>query len=269
MNILWLQPQHNRCMAKRFMLFAILAFCVSLLSGCGLPQKSKYGDTIESGTPEEMQAALDAALAAGANINITNKQGITPLMGAAYKNPYPESIRKLLDAGAGLDTRGPQGRTPLIFAAWFNPNPDIVKTLLEAGASIEAEDTDGATPLMAAMSNPNIEVARLLVASGANTRHISARGFTPLMLACRYAKPEVVKLLLEAGSNVNAKTTTKGITALMFTAGESSYPEIIDMLVQAGANVAAVDSDGNTALAVARKANNPSMERALLRAGAH
>jgi ankyrin repeat protein len=268
-------------------LMALIVFLLFAISGCGVSSSgfgyraatghregiktTKFGDIIERGTPEEVQRMLDE-LPKGVDLNRQNAQGITPLMSAAYKNPHPESIKKLLAAGARLNALAPmdRDRSPVFFAAQYNPNPDITKVLLEAGAKLESEDADGATPLMAALHNPNPEVARFLIASGAHTRHRSTQGFTPLMVASRYAKPEFVKLLLEAGSDVNAATKGARITALMFAVAESRHPEIIDMLVQAGADVAAVDKDGYSALAIARKKKsaNPEIEQTLIRAGA-
>ena len=39
-------------------------------------------------------------------------------------------------AGADVDVRNEDGRTPLMEAVWNNSNPEIIETLLKAGAML-------------------------------------------------------------------------------------------------------------------------------------
>lgn len=56
-------------------------------------------------------------MAKGAKVDNRNKDGATPLMLTAGKNPNHEVITVLLKAGANLDDRAKGGITPLMLAA--------------------------------------------------------------------------------------------------------------------------------------------------------
>ena len=52
----------------------------------------------------------------------------------------PEQIQAAINAGAKIDDRDNDGETPLMYAAWFNENPEVIKLLLDAGARIDDKD---------------------------------------------------------------------------------------------------------------------------------
>ena len=87
------------------------------------------------------QNTLKALLAAGADINRTDRNGLTTLMHAAQLG-YPSALSLLIDSGANLKTRDGQGRTPLMRAA-SEGHYDAVKLLLEHGANPGTEDNQG------------------------------------------------------------------------------------------------------------------------------
>jgi ankyrin repeat protein len=92
--------------------------------------------------------AAQTLLVHGADPEICNDAGQSPLAGAAFKGDL--AIATLwLDQGAQVDNGGPGGKTPLMFAAMFN-RTDMVRLLLERGANPLAEDSSGVTILDAA-----------------------------------------------------------------------------------------------------------------------
>ena len=56
-------------------------------------------------------------------------------------------IRELLERGADPNVRNFRGETPLHRAAIRNPDLDVSRTLIGAGADVDAQDEKGATPL--------------------------------------------------------------------------------------------------------------------------
>jgi uncharacterized protein len=92
---------------------------------------------------------LDLLLQLGANPNVLDSAGATPLIAAiANRTPgHSGPVRVLLAHKADLNLRSRSGLAPLHHAAQSDRGPDIVDLLLEAGADINIRDNDGRTPL--------------------------------------------------------------------------------------------------------------------------
>ena len=77
----------------------------------------------------------------GADINIKNENGITPLMYAS-KNGSLDIVSELVYLGADLDIRNDNGETALIIAVQ-NGHVKIATNLINANANIYLVDNDG------------------------------------------------------------------------------------------------------------------------------
>ena len=97
----------------------------------------------------------------GANPNLTDKQGFTPLHIAASRNDI-HLVRSLLAHGASIDARtSGHGRTALLIAA-MSGFTDMVRALLEGGANPSLPDNVGGLPLQRAIEYHHEDVVRLL-----------------------------------------------------------------------------------------------------------
>jgi len=86
----------------------------------------------------------------GAAVNAKNEDsGGTPLHFAALLNSNVEVLKYLVSQGADVNTKDKNGCTPLHGAA-TNPNVEIVKYLVSQGADIHAKDVWGNKPLYVA-----------------------------------------------------------------------------------------------------------------------
>lgn len=84
-------------------------------------------------------ARLAAYLEHGLPVNLTDAQGNTLLMLAAYHG-HAETVRVLAERGADVDRLNDRGQSPLAGAV-FKGEDDVVAALLAAGA-----DPDAGTP---------------------------------------------------------------------------------------------------------------------------
>lgn len=79
-------------------------------------------------------ASLTQYLTAGIPPNLTNHEGNTLLMLAAY-NGHPETVKLLLEKKADTNVLNGRGQSP-IAGAVFKGYDDIVRLLVEAGADV-------------------------------------------------------------------------------------------------------------------------------------
>jgi ankyrin repeat protein len=108
-------------------------------------------------------AAIERLAAAGALVDLPQREGITPLMVAVGAGASSVDTRgkfrterdalatadALIAAGAAVDERDERGRTALHYAAAAGYT-DVAKSLVEHGASLAVADADGVTPIDAA-----------------------------------------------------------------------------------------------------------------------
>jgi ankyrin repeat protein len=236
--------------------------------------------------------ATNLLIAAGADVNIPDFHGNTPLIVAAFAGNR-EALRVLLKAGATVDKQNTAGMTALIAAAGAG-HIDVVQILLRAGASKALSDSNGNVALNWAVSNSHNEVAAVLadgpaiaeakrefevfraaaegdskrlnkLATSADANRRAIDGATPLMLAAVASHPECVRRLLALGANPDAAASDEHVTPLMVAAATQTG-DTVRVLLAAHATTAAADAHGRTALAYAIARHNDEALDALLAA---
>ncbi len=275
----------------------IIRSCAMLLALTGLVYAGDMTSRdFYSAIRENDLARLKAMTASGADINLREARGSTPLMHAAAvgsleamklllkagadvnaKNGLdttaliwgaldPAKVRLLVEAGANVNARSRLGRTPLLVAASRPGSADAVRLLLSKGADSKVADVRGSTPLVEAARVNDIDVLRLLLNAPVNINAGGFAGATALNLAAGHANLAAVKLLLDKGADVNVANVSEvrvknGLIAIsrttaLMSAPESS-PEVMEALIKAGANVNAKDIRGMTPLMLAIATDSP------------
>ena len=84
---------------------------------------------------------LDYLYQQGANVNLADNQGVTPLMRAVQLG-YVEGVQKLIAHGARVDVTNNSGETPLMYAV-HGRNAEMMRVLLTAGADPDRNDHSG------------------------------------------------------------------------------------------------------------------------------
>ena len=182
---------------------------------------------------------LDASL-----INLKNKDR-TVLLWAVHKN-YRDIVAKLLQAGADVNLQDELGLSPLMVAIQNEKCEPMVEMLLKAGADINAQNILRRTALANAIEFNHTACAMLLIKQGANINVADIAGNTPLLLAIDQKNIPLVAQLLEMGADVNVRNNV-GTTPLMRAAGINA-PQTAKFLVFWGADIKTRDNYGNTAL---------------------
>ena len=118
---------------------------------------------------------VQALLAAGANVNVTDVDGSTPLIHAACADRRLQAsvetwrlqnVRILLQNGADVNATNKRGLSALHYAAHLGVG-SVNKVLLDAGADPNAKSVDGRTPVDMAREKGYEEIVSLLKEHGA------------------------------------------------------------------------------------------------------
>jgi ankyrin repeat protein len=127
---------------------------------------------------------LESLLDAGATVDPVNPDETdrTPLGAAANQNNAP-AVAILLKHGANPNVRNRNGVTPLHFAAYGRADRKVFELLLAAHANVNLRDSNGDTPLHLAVRNGKQDVVQLLLDAKADPNIRNHSGFTALDIA--------------------------------------------------------------------------------------
>lgn len=208
----------------------------------------------------------------GADPNIPNKNGLTPLEHACGRDKTNALMlaKMLLAKGASVNATNVTRETiPPLEWAISSDNLELVKLLVDRGAEVKTKTDVGSTPLHTAADRGDTEIAAILIAHGAEVNAKITGGTTPLHNAAENGSADIVKLLLSKGAEVDAKLYN-GITPLFQAAGrggERTGAACVDLLLAHGADINVTDEDGNTLLHTAAYYGNQAVIELLVAHG--
>lgn len=110
-----------------------------------------------------------------------------------------ERVKELLAKGADINLKNRQGWTPLHAAVW-NQKQEIAKLLIEKGADVNVKDRSSRTALQFAADTGQKEIVELLLAKKADVNTVSARAENALTLAKKKGHKEIADLLVQHGA---------------------------------------------------------------------
>jgi len=208
----------------------------------------------------------DLLIQSGANVNLANENGATPLWLAATM-ASSRMTEKLLGSGANPNAALVSGETALMAAA-STGNIDVVMALVSHGADVNAREIRGSqTALMWATAEKRSEVARYLIEHGADVKNKSKAGLTPFLFAAQQGDLDSARLLAAAGADISAPGPDGRSPLLIASAG--GHEPLAIFLLGKGANPNAADRLGLTALHYAATAGKLELIKRLLAAEAN
>ncbi len=187
----------------------------------------------------------------------------TALMRAAEQGDIP-AMREALLSGSLLNAHNESGNA--FSLALKAEHYTIAEFLLKVGASYQygfAKEDPSA--LMLAAAKGRNDLTKQLIIKGAEVNHMDAQGFTAAAHAAMNRHLTTLKILINAGATVNADP--QGQSILMHMVADNN-PLIVQQLIGAGADVNYRNSNGDTALRIARRAGYYDLDLMLIQAGA-
>jgi ankyrin repeat protein len=214
----------------------------------------------------------------------------------AARGGHLNSARLLLEAGANLNTTAPDGMSPLLMAS-ASGHQDLSIFLLDQGADPNAADEYGTTALHYALQKgmstltrvelsyfnahlyrPNmVELVKALLAHGADSNArlektqrfgnlgilVRLEGATPFLLAASVGDVGLMRVLINGGADP-LQATHQNVTPLMVAAGlgrtwdrtqeeEKGTLEAVKLALELGSDVNGSSVNGQTALQAAAR----------------
>ncbi|XP_076279889.1 uncharacterized protein LOC143208872 [Lasioglossum baleicum] len=159
-----------------------------------------------------------------------------PPLHRAVKRKQVQMVELLINYGANVNVKNSQGETP-IFDAIRSRDKQMIKLLLSNGADIKEDPK----VLRAAVENGNLKIVEDILTDGADVNMLLianssiGRRFLFLHKAVMQKQVKMAKLLIKYGANVNAKDS-EGATPIFYAINKRDT-EMIELLLINGADI--------------------------------
>ncbi len=144
--------------------------------------------------------AVQRYVEGGGVLSSKNRYEETPL----HLARTPEMIELLINAGADVNIENHFGDSPLLQAV-YRGHHGLVELLIEKGADLNHRNRFGDTPLQEAVKRDLIVMAEMLIAAGADLDLQNRNGDSVLHIAVRRGNQSMVGLLVRAGTDIEIK----------------------------------------------------------------
>ncbi|XP_067454225.1 CARD- and ANK-domain containing inflammasome adapter protein [Thunnus thynnus] len=168
-----------------------------------------------------------------------------PALFSAVRQNYDGVVTALIDSGANVNMSDKQGYTPLLLSAELG-HTEVFRVLVAKQAKLDATLSDLSSALHLAVHSGSLSIVQTLLEKELDPNRAGPKAQTPLHLAAQYKRSDLVGLLLRAGAQVNAMAQD-GVTPLHLASGQG-HAETVIQLLQGKADPGVKDRLGRTAL---------------------
>ena len=160
----------------------------------------------------------------------------------------------------------PKDTTPLHVASHIGYAPAVTAFLRARGTSlVKSENSFGQTPLHVAAKQGRATTCDVLLKAGASSQQRDKKGFLPLTWAVWERHVGVVNIFMEVEGLADLlPTRTRAGETLLHLAVRAGHVGIASILLKHGINVHAQDSEGRTALELAKIAGDVPLMNLLI-----
>ena len=210
----------------------------------------------------EHRAIIEELIAAGANVNATDKKGHSAIDYAHQHRPDSEKeaiVCMLEEVVAKVDSA--------LMAAYDSADTSAVRELLQ----INDTDKNDRTALMLACEYGSTNIVGGMINKGADIHTVAKNGDTALIIACELGRDPVIEELLRymrIAAGDESMHEHYYYDAELMSACKKGHEPTVSLLLKKGAHADARDKAGNTALITACQRNNLTIGERLIDANA-
>ena len=180
-----------------------------------------------------------------------------------------EILRYFLDNGIDVNYVSNDVWSTFLEASCQFENIEAAVLLVEKGADVNGVGTS--VPLLNAVSKGNVELVKLLIDNGADVNRIrvfddGSKSDSALMTATQGGYLDIIKMLVENGANIELQHWSGNDTVILVAAATSNH--VLQHFIDKGVAINYQNCEGETALMRAVASENLPNINALLAAGA-
>ncbi|KAL6589278.1 ankyrin repeat-containing domain protein [Neocallimastix sp. 'constans'] len=191
------------------------------------------------------------------NINKVNCYGNTALHELSKREDYRiEGYKVLIEKGANLNIKNNDGETPLLLLCYKQYKYNILKFFIDNGADVNIKNNKGETALILTSIYGEVKDAQILIKNGANINETDNEGNTALYNSCRNFRSGVyINLyLMNIGADVNIQNNEGNVPLHEVCCWGSRY--IMKIFIKHNANLNICNNNNETPISIAYLHNN-------------